>query len=349
MRHFFRVFFSLSFFLYRVQIHRIILATTSEYFEIILNQKIVDSHDIILADIGGDLIKQIVSFAYTGKIKIYEQNVTQCAMAAVNLELNWLLKKCNSFFYKNLSIRNCIDWFVFAANKESFRELRQKAFQMICKKFDEISSLQMNLIKLEYEDFKEMIAASENSAPEEAIFERMVQWVEIDASARGKYVSDLLSCIRLELISAEVSNRIESHFWKKTKNCVFLSMQALIMKVDVFCKKYGLIGFTEKECHNRLLGTKSLCQYRIDKDKTIFEISGRRPLYIQRYNLASERWEYVCQIIIDKLMVPSDREQMFGSGVVVGKEKLYIIGGLNSSSVYSKRVSTVKSVDKTEN
>lgn len=198
-------FFFHSYFLHRIQIHRIILAITSEFFEIILKHKTVDGHEIILADIDGDLIKQIVSFAYTGKIKINEQNVMQCAMAAVNLEFDWLFVKCNNFFDENLSIRNCIEWFVFATNKESFCELRQKAFQLICKKFDKISVLQMNLIKLEYEDFKEMIVASENTAPEDVIFERMVEWIEIDESARGKYVSDLLSCIRLEFISTQVS------------------------------------------------------------------------------------------------------------------------------------------------
>lgn len=111
------------------------------------------------------------------------------------------------------------------------------------------------------------------------------------------------------------------------------------MKVDVFCKKYGLIRFTEKECHKRLLGIKSLCKYRIDKDKNIFEISGIRPLSIGKYNLTTERWENVCRINNDRLVVPSDHELIFESGVVVDKEKLYIIGGSNNYDQYSKRVS----------
>lgn len=170
------------FFLHRVQIHRLILAAMSNFFATLLRMKTVDDQEIILVDLDGVLIKQIVSFAYTGEIEINEENVIIYATVALDLELDLLQNECEKFFNENLSIRNCIEWFMFASDSDTFRELRQKAFRL-------------------------MIAADENSFTEEAIFNRLVEWVEFDTSARSKYTLDLLKCIRLENIQTEVGNR----------------------------------------------------------------------------------------------------------------------------------------------
>lgn len=152
------------------------------------------------------MLKQIVSFAYTGEIEMNEINVTEYAKTAIDWELDLLQDACERFFRKERSIRNCIEWFMFAAENNIFGELRQKALRMIHVEFGNISSLRLNLIELDFAMFKEMIASDENSAADEVIFERLVEWIECDETTRSKYACELLECVRWEHIGTEVSS-----------------------------------------------------------------------------------------------------------------------------------------------
>lgn len=108
-------------------------------------------------------------------------------------------------------------------------------------------------------------------------------------------------------------------------------------KVDVFCEKYGLIEFTEKECHKRFQNSMPLCHYRfIDTTKTIFEVSGRASLNVRSYQFKSGRWERVFGICFDSSRIRC--------GTVFGQEKLYIIGGRDKYGKYSKSVSTMRTI-----
>lgn len=180
------------------------MAAISKLFATILYDD--DSLEIISVDIDGNMLKQIVSFAHTGKIEMNENNVIEYAKIAFDWEMDILLDACERIFCDKLSIRNCIEWFTFAVENDMRGELRQKALKMIRMEFENISSLRLNLIKLDFAMFKEIIASDEHSVKDEAIFDRLVEWIECDEMARSKYVSKLLGCVCLEHISTEVSS-----------------------------------------------------------------------------------------------------------------------------------------------
>lgn len=215
--------FFFSSFLCSVRIHRLILAAMSNFFASIFSAQIVDGHEFLLVDIDASVLKAIVSFAYTGQIEINAENVTQYATAAHTLEIDLLQHKCEQFFCATLSVRNCLEWFMFAVDNNSFRELRKRALRMMCLEFCNISTLRLNMITLDFEIFKEMIASDENTAPEEAIFERLVEWVKFDEPSRSKYVADLLRCIRMEHIPTKV-RRIEMNFYENSRLILFFPL-----------------------------------------------------------------------------------------------------------------------------
>lgn len=115
------------------------------------------------------------------------------------------LSKRQKCFEEKLTSHNCVEWFILAGNMDSFRGLREKAFRLICKEFGSVASTQLNRLSLE--DFKEVISADKIPATEPLIFERLVEWVEYDKSARAKHVMELLNCIRLEHIPDRVKRR----------------------------------------------------------------------------------------------------------------------------------------------
>lgn len=82
--------------------------------------------------------------------------------------------------------------------------LRTKAIEVVCKGFANIPSAKM--CTLDFENFEEVICSDANTAPEEMIFDRLVEWVEYDELGRSQYVFDLLKCVRLKHISTKVSH-----------------------------------------------------------------------------------------------------------------------------------------------
>lgn len=185
-----------------MEIHRVILAAMSDYFERNLGSN-SDEIEVILDGVDGKFINEIVSFSYTGNIEIRQENVKELLDFATNYEFKLLHGKCVVFCVRQLGANNCIHWFAYA-DKKNIEGLRKEAFRMICSNFENISSSDM--CELDFENFKEIIETDDNMAREETIFDRMVEWIQFDALGRSGCAFDLLQCIRLKHIPEKVRN-----------------------------------------------------------------------------------------------------------------------------------------------
>lgn len=176
------------------------MAAESIYFETIL---VADRkrNEIILADIDGEQLRNIVSFLYTGRIAMTDQSAMEYAVIAFQLKLNLLHEKCANYFVENLSNAKSFECQLFAG-KLNMSELRQKAFKLIIKEIEEMLAWKMQ--KLDFEAFKKCLQSDWKAETGETIFARLVDWIEFDGLARSKYASELLQCIRFKNISAKV-------------------------------------------------------------------------------------------------------------------------------------------------
>lgn len=193
----------------RVEIHRVILAAMSDYFERNLGNNF-DEVEVILDGVDGKFIREIVSFSYTGNIELRPENVKELLDFARNYEFKLLHAKCVEFCVHQLGANNCIQWFAYAG-KNNIEGLRRNAFRMICTNFENIPL--SDICELDFENFKEIIETGDNMAIEETIFDRMVQWIQFDALGRSGYAFDLLKCIRLKNIPDKVRNRKKPETW----------------------------------------------------------------------------------------------------------------------------------------
>lgn len=185
-----------------MEIHRVILAAMSNYFERNLGNN-YDAIEVVLDDVDGKFLKEIISFSYTGNIRINRERVQELLDFALKYEFKMLHKKCTEFCERQLSADNCIDWFTFAGQYD-MAGLRRDAFQMICTNFDRISSHE--LCKLDFANFKDIIATDENMAREEVIFDHLVEWLRFNELGRAEHALNLLQCIRLKHIPEKVSS-----------------------------------------------------------------------------------------------------------------------------------------------
>lgn len=170
----------------------------STYFQKLLDNKIIDGRkkEIILGNLDGERLKELVSFAYTSKLDVNDENVKELMDIAVTFELDLLRKKCAK--YINISFDNCVDWFTFAG-ENNLKELRRDALQMIGKNFMRIPLKAIQA--LDYSDFKEVLENEENVDTEECMLERLTKWIEYDEAERMKHALDLLKCIQSKEIS----------------------------------------------------------------------------------------------------------------------------------------------------
>lgn len=186
----------------RVSVHRVILAANSNFFATLFGAKITDcKNEIPLEGINGNMLNELVSFFYTGNLEVNCTNFREYLKIALKFELKSLQTKCGEFRSRRISINNCVDWLNFS-DKHDMGNLHENALQMVCKEFENIPSLQMR--KLDFENFEEVISSNRNTAPEELIFDRLVEWVEFDEAGRSRYAADLLKHIRLKHITAKV-------------------------------------------------------------------------------------------------------------------------------------------------
>lgn len=185
-----------------MEIHRVILAAMSNYFERNLGNN-YDAIEVVLDDVDGKFLKEIISFSYTGNIGITQAKVPELLDFALKYEFKMLHKKCTEFCERQLSVDNCINWLIFAGQYD-MAGVRRNAFQMICTNFERISSIE--LCKLDFANFKEVLATDENLAREEVIFDHLVEWLRFDELGRAEHALNLLQCIRLKHIPKRVSS-----------------------------------------------------------------------------------------------------------------------------------------------
>lgn len=190
-----------------MEIHRVILAAMSDYFERNLGNSF-DDVEIVLDGVDGKFLREIILFSYTGLLKLNEDNVKELLDFALKYEFKLLHEKCIRFCVQQLQLSktNCVKWFAFA-NEQNMNALRYGAFQMICANFERISS--RDICELNFENFKEIIESGENMAREEIIFDQLVKWIQFDEIGRSQYASTLIQCIRLHHIREKVTFHTE--------------------------------------------------------------------------------------------------------------------------------------------
>lgn len=297
-----------------MDIHRVILAAVSNYFQRYLGQN-PDDVEIVLDGVDGKFIRAIVRFSQTGCIEITEENVKELLDFAANYEFKILHSQCDDFCRRQLTVDNCIKWFAFAgANK--VEELRKATLEMICSHFENLPSSQM--CELILADFKEIIDTDENMAREEVILDQMIKWIQFDELGRSEHASELLQCIRLKHITEKVNSKNDNETIEI--NFIIRIPQVLIDKVMVFCQKYNIVGFTDNECKERLHHPKALYQSRFAHARGVFNIhENGSGLIIRKFDYNLNGWRKVITITND---LPIKYY-----GTVFSRGKLFIMGG----------------------
>lgn len=211
--------------LFRFAVHRLIMTSSSNYFESMLGPNFKEGRDdeVTIADIDGPTLESIINYCYTGHIEITEENVMQIVYSASTMGFVRIEQECKMYLSNNLKAVNCVEIFVLA-DKLQFLQLRKKSLAYICVMFRFVPEDQLRCLQYSY--FSDLLLCDTIQATEDSIFERLVMWIKHSEQSRAKYVPDLLKLVRMENISTQV--RYDGGNLKCIKDVIqFLNLFAL--------------------------------------------------------------------------------------------------------------------------
>ena len=182
--------------------HRNVLAASSPYFEAMFLSGMAESHqqEVILREIDADSFDAIVGMIYDGQICISTENVQSILVTASIFQIDHLKQACSEFLQKHLTPHNCLGIKRFA-EAHGCRKLFQAALHHGLLHFSKVSNSE-EFLKLEVDQVMELLGRDDlKIETEEQIFDAVVRWIEYDSKDRSKYMANLLSLVRLPLLS----------------------------------------------------------------------------------------------------------------------------------------------------
>jgi kelch-like protein 19 len=296
---------------YEVKSHKIILASSSEYFRAQLLDGFSDSNtNKLYLDINFDILKLIVNYMYSGELLIKDINsVSYLLPAAVLLQVNGVVNACCSFLTDNLNASNCIGIYEFA-HTYGCMGLFKYAEEYFSRHCDKV--LQSDeFLNLSREQMCQLLARDDLKIPcESIVFKAIIDWVKYDPEKRRQSLECLFNCVRYQYLPP--------HFLKEQmKTCDVLKF-----------KEAQRIAKKIESVLDDLISHKPICPNSVRKPNMpigLYIIGGYQRQSINTvecYKFTTNSWELCAEM----------KYARSGIACVTHAFYIYVIGGRNNSS-----------------
>jgi hypothetical protein len=192
--------------------HRIILASSSPYFEALLTHKFKENNldSISLYDIKPDIFSLLLHYIYSGQIELDENNVQDLLIASDMFQLDEVVQFCCHYLSISLNEKNVLDiWKI--SNELQCLILKTDAEHYLLTHFR--SLIKLDMIKLISHDLLKKLISNDDLIVdnEQQVFEAILIWY---INNHEQSLEKLFDNIRFEYISKEhqkmILNQIES-------------------------------------------------------------------------------------------------------------------------------------------
>lgn len=299
-----------------INCHKVILASVSPYFFAMFNEDMLERNmDVIsLHDIDPDSLKRLIDYAYTGEITITEENVQVLLPASSLLQIQSVREACCKFLLRQLHPSNCLGIRSFA-DAHSCKELHSRSHRFALQNFQSVVGTEEFLL-LGFNEVQDLISNSQlNICSEEKVFSAVLNWVKHDLTERKKFVSELMTHVRLPLVSREfLMECVESEaLVREDPQCKELLLEAM---------KYHLLPE-----HRSTLITQRTLERRPEGMKPyIFAVGGGSLFAIhnecEAYNSKTNSW-----LPIAPMLTRRSR-----AGATALRKLLYVVGGYDGEN-----------------
>ena len=182
--------------------HRVVLASKSIYFYTMFTSGLAESREgtITLKGVTSNAFSELVSYAYTGKVKIRPDNVEDLLDAAHMLQFEKVQDACFDFLRNNLDCGNCIG-IAYLAQKYHCRKAQHDAEEFSRQNFRAVTKTK-EYLELEVDQVAQLVSSDElNISHESEVYTAITSWVKHSQGSRTKNFSQLLQHLRVPLLT----------------------------------------------------------------------------------------------------------------------------------------------------
>ncbi len=191
--------------------HRVLLAAASKFFhdKFVIHPESLEHNLLDIEGIDFETLTDIVYFVYNGRITLTLETIEKFILASVSLMLPELTNMCKDFLIHILEndTSACIDIHRIAKSV-SLTEIRDIAFQVMVKNFQEVSNV--NVFKeMSQTDLKDYISDERlNVGNTNPVFEAVVTWVKHDVGNRKSSFGTLMANVKLSDCSTHFLGKV---------------------------------------------------------------------------------------------------------------------------------------------
>ncbi|XP_045135997.1 kelch-like protein 5 isoform X2 [Portunus trituberculatus] len=316
----------------RIKAHRLVLSAASDYFAAMFTSPVLEAtqEEVALRDMDSDALLTLINYCYTGTLELHEDTVEVVLSTAHHLLLTEVVEVCCDFLTKQLHPANCLGIQLFA-DTQGCSELHRLASKYTAEHFQEVMQHQ-EFVQLPPEEAAHLLASEDLNVPsEELIFQALVVWLKYDLEERTKNMADLLSLVKLPLLSPQfLTDHIETNvLFKENRECQELILEAL--KYHLLPERRSALQSPRTKPRKSTVGDMYVVG-GMDSNKGGWRGSSTG---IERYDLRTNSWTSVGTM--------TGRRLQFG--VAVLDSKLHVVGGRDGL----KTLNTVEAYDPATN
>lgn len=224
--------------------HKAVLSARSSYFRVMFTLDMRERSDelINLPGIDADILDAIITYVYTSRVTITQNNVQSLLEASDLLQFSAVKRACEEFLIRLLDVDNCLGMHSFA-ELHVCEVLEREARRVMLSRFEEIIQ-QDEFLEADLKKLTTVLAAENlNAWREELLLEAVVRWVAHDPRSRLEHTKDLLRCVRLELDEMRFRGELDACALSVSRRAVELGNEEKLRALILHSLKASSKGF----------------------------------------------------------------------------------------------------------
>ena len=155
-----------------------------------------------LKGVSANAVSTLLEFAYTGKLKLEPDDITDILGGATHLQMLDVVALCTEHLLKELSSNTCVDT-LNIAEAFSLQDVKTAAVKYISENFKTMACTDQ-LLKLSVDHLCMFVKSNDLCVESElSLFENVVAWIDSDPSEREKDIGRVMQYIRFALMKPE--------------------------------------------------------------------------------------------------------------------------------------------------